>query len=99
MTKALIINTFREIANTKARFFSIMAIIALGVGFFAGIMATVPSMYNLGENYFREKNLMDFRLISTVGFAEEDIAAVAALDGVEAVMPSYFCDVLTSTDD
>ena len=99
MTKALIKNTFREIANTKARFFSIMAIIALGVGFFAGIMATVPSMYNLGENYFREKNLMDFRLISTVGFAEEDIAAVAALDGVEAVMPSYFCDVLTSTDD
>lgn len=99
MTKALIKNTFREITNTKARFFSIMAIIALGVGFFAGIMATVPSMYSLGENYYREKDLMDFRLISTVGFAEEDIAAVSELDGVEAVMPSYFCDVLTSTDD
>lgn len=37
MTKSLIKNTFREIKNTKARFISIMAIIALGVGFFAGI--------------------------------------------------------------
>ena len=46
MTKSLIKNTFREIKNTKARFISIMAIIALGVGFFAGIKATVPSMYN-----------------------------------------------------
>jgi putative ABC transport system permease protein len=33
MTKSLIKNTFREIKNTKARFISIMAIIALGVGF------------------------------------------------------------------
>ena len=51
MTKSLIKNTFREIKNTKARFISIMAIIALGVGFFAGIKATVPSMYNLARTY------------------------------------------------
>lgn len=44
MTKALLRNTFREIGHTKARFISIMAIIALGVGFFAGIKATAPSM-------------------------------------------------------
>ena len=95
MTRALLKNTFREIANTKARFFSIMAIIALGVGFFSGIKATSPSMYNLAENYYRESRLMDFRLVSTVGFADEDIEAVAALDGVQSVMPSYFCDVVT----
>ena len=53
MTKSLLKNTFREIKNTKARFISIMAIIALGVGFFAGIKATVPSMYNLAENYYK----------------------------------------------
>ena len=99
MTKALIRNTFREIAHTKARFISIMAIIALGVGFFAGIKATAPSMYNLAETYYRQKKLMDFRLVSTVGFAEEDIEAVAALEGVQSVMPSYFCDVMTSADD
>ena len=57
MTKSLIKNTFREIKNTKARFISIMAIIALGVGFFAGIKATVPSMYNLQEPTRTSRNL------------------------------------------
>ena len=99
MTKALLRNTFREIQYTKARFISIMAIIALGVGFFAGIKATSPSMYNLAETYYRESRLMDFRLVSTAGFAEEDIEAVAALDGVESVMPSYFCDAIVQSDD
>ena len=99
MTKALLRNTFREIQYTKARFISIMAIIALGVGFFAGIKATSPSMYNLAETYYRESRLMDFRLVSTAGFAEEDIEAVAALEGVESVMPSYFCDAIVQSDD
>lgn len=99
MTKALIKNTFREIKNTKARFISIMAIIALGVGFFAGIKATTPSMYNLAESYYNEHNLMDYRLLSTTGFSEEDIEAVKNTDGVKSVMPSYFCDAVTSADD
>ena len=99
MTKALLKNTFREIANTKARFISIMAIIALGVGFFAGIKATSPSMYNLAENYFRDRSLMDFRLVSTVGFSENDVKAVSELEGVSSVMPSYYCDVMTSAGD
>lgn len=92
MTKSLLKNTFREIKNTKARFISIMAIIALGVGFFAGIKATVPSMYNLAENYYKEQNLMNYRLVSTVGFDEDDIKAVEKAEGVSSVMPSYFCD-------
>ena len=92
MTKSLLKNTFREIKNSKARFISIMAIIALGVGFFAGIKATVPSMYNLAENYYKEQNLMDYRLVATVGFDEDDIKAVEKTEGVSAVMPSYFCD-------
>ncbi len=98
MTKSLLKNTFREIKNTKARFISIMAIIALGVGFFAGIKATVPSMYNLAESYYSEQNLMDYRLVSTVGFSSDDIKAVEKTEGVSAVMPSYFCDVLTSSE-
>ena len=99
MTKALIKNTFREIKNSKARFISIMAIIALGVGFFAGIKATAPSMYNLAETYYSEHNLMDYRLLSTTGFSLDDVEAVRDTRGVEEVMPSYFCDLITSADD
>lgn len=98
MTKSLLKNTFREIKNSKARFISIMAIIALGVGFFAGIKATVPSMYNLAESYYNEQNLMDYRLVSTVGFDEDDIKAVEKTEGVSFVMPSYFSDAQLSAE-
>ena len=94
MTKTLLKNTFLEIWNTKARFISILAIVALGVGFFAGIKATSPSMLNMAENYYKDTNLMDFRLVSTVGFDSEDIDSVRALEGVADVMPSYFMDVI-----
>ncbi len=97
MTKSLLKNTFREIKNSKARFISIMAIIALGVGFFAGIKATVPSMYNLAQTYCDEQKLMDYRLLSTVGFDEDDINAIGGIKGVTSVMPSYCCDVQTSS--
>ena len=94
MTKTLIKNTFREIKNSKARFISILAIIALGVGFFAGIKATSPSMINMADTYYKDSNLMDFRLVSTVGFEEDDIEEVKKTDGVTDVMPSYFTDVM-----
>ncbi|MCD8025638.1 MAG: hypothetical protein LUF33_01535 [Clostridiales bacterium] len=74
-----------------------MAIIALGVGFFAGIKATAPSMYNLAETYYRDSNLMDYRLVSTVGFDEDDVEAVSAVNGVTSVMPSYYCDAQLSS--
>lgn len=45
-------------------------------GIFAGIKATVPSMYNLARTYTDEQELMDYRLVSTVGFDEDDIKAV-----------------------
>lgn len=94
MNKMLMKNTLRDIGRTKARFISIMLIIMLSVGFLVGINSVAPSMYAVVNEYYTEKNLMDFRLISTVGFTDEDVKAVADIDGVEAVMPSYFMDVL-----
>ena len=98
MTKTLLKNTFREIANSKARFISILAIIALGVGFFAGIKATVPSMYNMADEYYSQSNLMDYRLVSTVGFDKDDVKAVENLDNVTDVMPSYFADLVLKSN-
>lgn len=98
MTKSLFKNTIREIWNTKARFFSIMAIIALGVGFLAGVKSTSPSMINMAEEYYRDNNLMDFRLISPVGFSDADIKEIEKISSVQDVMPSDFCDVIVPFD-
>ena len=97
MKTALLKNTFREIKNTKARFISIMMIIALGVGFFAGVKSTSPSMEQMAVDYYSNTNLMDFRLVSTIGFDDGDVEAIENTDGVKDVMPSYFLDVAVSS--
>lgn len=98
MAKMLRKNTLRDVYRTKARFISIMLIIMLGVGFLVGINSTAPSMFAVAENYYKEKNLMDFRLLSSFGFTDEDAKAIAEVEGVEDVMPSYFADVLLRGD-
>jgi putative ABC transport system permease protein len=98
MKKSLIKNTLREILGTKARFFSIMAIIGLGVGFLSGVKSTSPSMLKMAENYYSDTNLMDFRLISPIGFDDDDINAVSATENVTDVMPSYFTDVTVNVN-
>ena len=99
MKTALLKNTFREIKNTKARFISILLIVALGVGFFVGVKTTSPSMKQMAIDYYNDNNLMDFRLVSTVGFDENDVDAVKNTDGIKDVMPSYFLDVAVSSDE
>lgn len=91
-------NTLREISNTKARFISILLIVALGVGFFVGIKCTNPSMIKMAEDYYQNNNLMDFRVLSTVGFNKDDVKEISNLDGVSSVMPSYFTDVKIASD-
>lgn len=99
MNRTFFKNIRREIWETKARFISIMMIIALGVGFLAGVKSTSPSMIDMAENYFGENSLMDFSLVSPVGFDEDDIYGVAENEDVTDVMPVYSCDVFTPKDD
>ncbi len=97
MKSALLKTSLREIKNTRNRFFSIFGIVALGVGFFSGIKAAPPDMRISADKYFDDTRLMDFRLVSTYGFDEKDIAAIEAIDGAE-VYPSYFADLLSYSD-
>lgn len=58
---------------TLPRFIAIFAIIALGVGFFAGLKVTTPSFVYTADRYTKETKMFDFRLLSTIGFDDEDI--------------------------
>ena len=83
----------RTIYKTKARFFSILAIIAIGVGFFAGINATQPDMLLSAEKYFKEHNLSDFKIISPLGFREQDLEEISKIRGVKDIQWGYSKDV------
>ena len=56
MKNAVIKDTIREIKKTKARFFSIFAIILIGTAFFAGISASPFDMRFSADKYFDEHN-------------------------------------------
>lgn len=99
MKKSLLKSTIREIKSSKARFLSIMAIIALGCGFYSGIKSTAPSMTEMANNYFERTNLMDYRILSTVGFDEKDIKALGKVSGVTDVEGGYFSDVFANYND
>lgn len=86
--------TLREIRQSLGRYLAIMAIIALGVGFFAGLKATKPGMVSTVENFINEHKLYDFRLLSTVGFEQEDVDSLQKVAEDAVVQGAYSVDVL-----
>lgn len=93
MKSALRKNAFIEIFKTKSRFLSIFTIVAIGIAFFAGVKNTAPDMRNSADSYYKSANLAHCRLISTLGFTEDDIGALESVDGI-TVYPGYFADVM-----
>lgn len=76
-------NIRRTIAGSIGRYIAILAIIALGVGFFVGIKVTKTAMVQTGDKYVTEHNMYDFRLVSTLGFEEADEEKIAAVKEAE----------------
>lgn len=96
MKNPILKDTFREIRKTKGRFIAIFAIVAIGVAFFAGIMASAPTMRYTADRYFDDHNLMDYRILSNFGITEEDVAAIQQIEGVEGIEAAYNTDVLVN---
>ena len=86
----------REIKSTFGRFFAIMAIIALGVGFFSGVRITTPAMVRTVDGFLEEKQLYDLRLLSSLGWREDDIENFRSRSGVRYAEGAYSFDVLTA---
>ncbi len=86
--------TLREIRQSLGRYLAIFAIVALGVGFFAGLKITRTVMVGSANAYLEEKQLYDYRLLSTLGFEEEDVAALAAKEDVRAAEGAVDADIL-----
>lgn len=71
-----------------------MAIIALGVGFFAGLKVTKPGMVQTGNTYMRDYSLYDFRLLSTYGFDDAEVEKLRAHAQVMVAEGSYYQDFI-----
>ena len=99
MKKSLFKNNLKSIHKTRRRFISILVMAFLGVGFFAGLVATSPDMLDSLDKYADSSNLYDINIISTLGLTDDDTTALQALDGVENAYGIQTKDSISKIDD
>ncbi|MEG0025992.1 MAG: FtsX-like permease family protein [Bacilli bacterium] len=73
VTKKIIRECFVSIIKNFKRFISLLLIILLGVGFFAGIRATAPDMKLTLDSYFEKANFYDLLVMSNYGINKEEL--------------------------
>ena len=92
--KALRKDFYMEVKKSLNRFISIFLIVALGVAFYSGIQSAAPDMRYSGDAYFDQHQLMDVKIMSTMGLTKKDVEAIGQTAGVELTEPGYMTDVL-----
>lgn len=90
---------FKNISQSKGRFFSIFMIIFLGAAVFSGLRNTPYTMASSVDTYLNNHNYADLTYIATLGFSDEDVAKVRSLKGVREVVPCYQFDALFAHKD
>ena len=87
-------NTFREIKKSFGRYFAILAIVALGVAFFSCLKITQSVMVHSADVYLKDLQFYDYRLVSTLGFTEENVEALAEKEDVRAAEGAISAEIL-----
>ena len=92
MQKSYRKNIRRDFRSNLNRFLSLFGIVALGVMMLTGLVSFAPSMRTAGQKYYVQQNVFDLRVLSTLGLSDSDLSAIAATEGVSAVMPVKYLD-------
>ena len=87
-------STLREIKESFGRFAAILAIVALGVGFFAGLKVTRAAMVETTGNYLDQQGFYDYRLLSTMGFEQDEVEYLRQQAGVRGVEGAVSFDII-----
>lgn len=84
----------REIKGSFGRYFAILAIIALGVGFFSGVRITTPAMVNTINSFLEENQFYDYRILSSSGWSESDEQSFESEEDVRNAEAAYSLDAV-----
>lgn len=80
----LVRKLFRTAWSYRAQFISMIVMITLGIGIFLGFNMEWKTIEVDTSRFFSDSGYADYRLYSENGFTEEDLNAVASIDGVDA---------------
>ena len=69
----------------KAQFISMILMITIGVGIFVGFNMEWVSIDINTKRFFKESHFADYRVVSELGFSEEDVGNVENIKGVDKV--------------
>lgn len=74
----------RTVRGSLKRFVALATICALGVTMICGLKVACIDLRASADAFFDAQNLFDLRVQSTLGLTDDDVSALAALDGVES---------------
>ncbi|MBP3339950.1 MAG: ABC transporter permease [Lachnospiraceae bacterium] len=94
MNKTFLKTTIRTIKNSLGRYLAILCIIALGVGFFSGLKVCRNAMVATGEDYIDENILFDLKLLSYMGFTDENIEEIEKLEYIDYAEGAVYEDFI-----
>ncbi len=94
MNRTFFKTTIRTIRYSLGRYLAILCIIALGVGFFSGLKVCRDAMVSIGEEYLDENRLYDLKLISYMGFTDEDVKELEELSQLDYVEGAVYEDFI-----
>lgn len=87
-------NLRQSVRRSLERYLAILAIIALGASFFAGLQATKMDMVETGQRFMDGQNMFDLRLLSTYGWTQKELDAISHMEGVQEAEGVISMDVI-----
>ena len=78
------IGVLRTVRGSLKRFVALATICALGVTMICGLKVACIDLRASADVFFDVQDLFDLRVQSTLGLTDDDVSALAAIDGVEA---------------
>lgn len=90
--KAIFKDYIRTITKSINRFISIVLIIAVGAGFYAGLKSTGPDMRLTADEYYISSGLMDLKIFGNYNIDDGDIELIKNTGGILSVSGEYSLD-------
>ncbi len=94
--KAFNLGTVRTVRGTLKRFVALAVICMLGATMLVGLRASCQDLRRSADEYFDAQHLFDIRVQSTLGLTDEDVEALAEIEGVSVAEGGWSETVYTS---
>ena len=89
----------RTLWNYKAQFISMIIMIALGVGIFAGFSGEWYTIKKDSEYFYNLDGFSDYRIMNATGFNTSDLEKIESISGVEKATLYLSADSIASDGD